>query len=153
MARIGVFVGSVFGAAEEVAHEVSHSLSRAGHLVEIYLSPSLDDFLDYHQDVVLMITSTTGQGELPDNLLPLYQSLHDLAPLMPQLRFGIIALGDSSYGEARYCGAGRQIDAQLQQLQAIPLVPRLDVDACIHFDPLEVVMPWLQEWEKQAEAA
>ena len=152
MAKIGVFVGSVFGGAEEVAQEVERYLVEAGHQVELFFEPTLDEFLGYQQDLALVVSSTTGQGEIPDNLLPLYQALNDTFPLMPQLRYGVISLGDSSYGEDRFCGGGRQFDELLLQLQAKPLAERLDVDACVNFDALEVAMPWLEGWAKQADA-
>ncbi|KMV29495.1 flavodoxin [Photobacterium swingsii] len=143
MAKIGVFVGSVFGGAEDVAEEVAAKLNESGHLTQVYLDPELSDFVAYQQDMVLVISSTTGQGEIPDNLLPLFMALSDQFPLMPAMHYGVVALGDSSYGEDRYCGGGRQFDELLQQLQAKPLAPRLDVDACVNFDALEVVIPWL----------
>ncbi len=59
----------------------------------------------------------------------------------------MISMGDSSYGEERYCGgAGRQFDELLAQLQAQPVNERLDIDACVHFDALEVAMPWLKQF-------
>ncbi|MGF1684270.1 flavodoxin [Photobacterium minamisatsumaniensis] len=153
MAKIGVFVGSVFGGAEEVAEDVTRYLTEVGHQTQLFIEPTLEEFLAYQRDLILVITSTTGQGEIPDTLLPLYQALNDTFPLMPQLRYGIIALGDSSYGEDRFCGGGRQFDELLQQLQAKPLAERLDVDACVHFDALEVAMPWVVGWTKLADAA
>lgn len=143
MAKVGVFVGSVFGGAEDVAQEVVETLTAKGHVVQLYLEPLLTDFLEYQNDVVLIVTSTTGLGELPDNILPLYFALNDQFPLLPNLRYGVISMGDSSYGEERYCGAGRQFDDLLQQLQASPLAERLDIDACVNFDALEVTRPWL----------
>ncbi|MEJ2766636.1 flavodoxin [Photobacterium sp. MCCC 1A19761] len=144
MAKIGVFVGTVYGGAEEVAHEVVDQLIDKGHAAQLYLEPLLEDFLEYQHDVALVITSTTGQGEIPENLLPLFVALKDRFPLMPALKFAVIAMGDSSYGEERYCGAGRQFDALLAELQGRSLAVRLDVDACIHFDPMEVAQPWLE---------
>ncbi|MGF1693500.1 flavodoxin [Photobacterium kagoshimensis] len=149
MAKIGVFVGSVFGGAEDVAEEVTAKLNESGHLAQVYLDPELSDFMTYQQDMVLVISSTTGQGEIPDNLLPLFMALSDQFPLMPAMRYGVIALGDSSYGEDRFCGGGRQFDELLQQLQAKPVAPRLDVDACVNFDALDVVLPWLGGLLKQ----
>jgi flavodoxin len=149
MAKIGVFVGSVFGGAEDVAQDVITQLSSNGHTAQLYLDPQLDDFLAYQNDTVVVITSTTGQGEVPDNLLPLYVALNDQFPLVPKLSYGVISMGDSSYGEDRYCGAGRQFDEMLQQLQAKPVAERLDIDACVNFDALEVALPWLNHFLKQ----
>ncbi|MDO6707795.1 flavodoxin [Photobacterium sp. 1_MG-2023] len=149
MANIGVFVGSVFGGAEEVAEEIVSELKANGHQAELFVEPNLDDFLAYRDDVALVVTSTTGQGEIPENLLPLFTALNDQFPLMPALNYGVIAMGDSSYGEDRYCGGGRQFDALLQELQAKPVTARLDIDACVNFDATEAALPWLKTFMKQ----
>lgn len=146
MAKVGVFVGSVYGGAEDVAQEVVELLIVRGHMAQLFLEPQIEDFLDYQNDAALVITSTTGQGEIPDNLLPLYLALNEQFPLLPKLEYGVISMGDSSYGEERYCGAGRQFDELLAQLQAQPVNERLDIDACVHFDALEVAMPWLKQF-------
>ena len=146
MAKIGIFVGSVYGGAEDVAHAVADYLNGEGHEATVFDIPTSEEFLQYQQDIALVITSTTGQGEIPENALPMFQALEDTLPQVPNLRFGVVGMGDSSYGEARYCGAGRQFERLLLELQAKPLAPRLDVDACVNFDALEVVMPWVQTW-------
>lgn len=143
MARIGVFVGTVYGGAEEVAQAAVDELVAKGHVAELFLEPQFDDFIQFQNDVVLVVTSTTGEGEIPNNLLPLYQSLNEQYPLMPGLGYGVIAMGDSSYGEDRYCGAGRQFDDLLLQLQGKPLMQRLDIDASINLDALEIALSWL----------
>ncbi|GAB3533325.1 flavodoxin [Photobacterium alginatilyticum] len=146
MAKVGVFVGSVYGGAEDVAQEVVGQLIAKGHAAQLFLDPQIEDFLEYQNDVALVITSTTGQGEIPDNLLPLYLALNEQFPLLPGLAYGVISMGDSSYGEERYCGAGRQFDELLAQLQAKSVNERLDIDACVNFDALEVAIPWLTQF-------
>ncbi|WP_064602233.1 flavodoxin [Photobacterium sp. J15] len=144
--KIGVFVGTVYGGAEEVAEAAVEKLVASGHDAQLYPEPQFDDFIRYRENVVLVVTSTTGEGEIPDNLMPLYLALNEQFPQMPELNYGVIALGDLSYGEERFCGGGRQVDELLQQLQAKPLIPILRVDACVNFDALEVAMPWLDEF-------
>lgn len=146
MAKVGVFVGSVYGGAEDVAQEIVEQLIAKGHVAQLYLDPQVEDFLDYQNDVALVITSTTGQGEIPENLLPLFLALNEQFPMLPELKYGVISMGDSSYGEDRYCGAGRQFDELLGQLQAKHVNERLDIDACVNFDALEVAMPWLTQF-------
>ncbi len=65
MAKVGVFVGSVYGGAEDVAQEVVELLIVRGHVAQLFLEPQIEDFLDYQNDAALVITSTTGQGEIP----------------------------------------------------------------------------------------
>ncbi|EAR54409.1 flavodoxin [Photobacterium sp. SKA34] len=147
MARLGIFIGSVYGGAEDLAEALAESAESID--TQIYFEPTLDDFLDYKDDNVLIISSTTGQGEIPENLLPLYVALQDQFPLLPQQQFGVIALGDSSYGEDRFCGAGRQFDALLAELGAKPVQDRLDIDAGIHFEPLDVAKGWFDTFIAQ----
>jgi sulfite reductase alpha subunit-like flavoprotein len=73
--------------------------------------------------------------------------LRNQSPMLTGKKAGVIALGDSSYGDT-YCGAGKQVDALLQTLHAQQTTPRLDVDACEHFEPWEVVETWLTDWQK-----
>lgn len=66
MAKIGIFVGTVYGGAEDVALWAQEQLQQAGHQAECFIDEStLESFLSYQNDVVLVVTSTTGQGEIP----------------------------------------------------------------------------------------
>ena len=94
---------------------------------------------------ILIITSTTGQGDVPDNLADFYNQLNSTFPMLTDKPFGIIAMGDRSYGDT-FCGAGRSFDELLRDLQAKPVGNRLEVDACEDFEPWPVTEPWLKNW-------
>ncbi|TMP33340.1 flavodoxin domain-containing protein [Pseudoalteromonas rubra] len=143
MASITLFVGSVFGNAENLAVEVKNDIEQQGHTATIAEVLTLEQVQSAEN--LLFISSTTGQGDIPDNLLPLILQMQSQFPLLTGKTVGVIALGDSSYGDT-FCGAGRQIDALVQELNATVTEPRLDVDACEHFEPYEAVAPWLQKW-------
>ncbi|MCO7189655.1 MULTISPECIES: flavodoxin domain-containing protein [unclassified Pseudoalteromonas] len=143
MASITLFVGSVFGNAENLAVEVKNDIEQLGHTATIAEVPTLQQVQSAEN--LLFISSTTGQGDIPDNLLPLILQMQSQFPMLTGKTVGVIALGDSSYGDT-FCGAGRQIDVLIQELNATVAEPRLDVDACEHFEPYEAVSPWLQKW-------
>ncbi len=63
MAKIGIFVGTVYGNALLVAEEAEPLLQQQGHEVTIFEDPTLADWQHYASDVALIITSTTGQGD------------------------------------------------------------------------------------------
>ncbi len=145
--RIGLFVGTVYGGAEGLALHVQDILQQKGHNVTLYLDPSFDDFVSYQSDIIVIISSTTGYGDIPDNLMPLFQDLMSRMTMMPNLHYGVIGLGDISYGDERFCGGGRQFDALLLELRAQPVCPRLNIDACVHFDPWPPTHIWLEGFE------
>lgn len=77
MARIGIFIGTVYGNSLAVGEEAQTILEQAGHEVVLFDEPELSQWKDYLTDVALVITSTTGQGDLPDNIRELFAGLRD----------------------------------------------------------------------------
>jgi sulfite reductase (NADPH) flavoprotein alpha-component len=75
---------------------------------------------------ILFIASTYGEGDAPDSAARFVRLLDDPSLNLAQLRYAVLALGDSNY--AHYCGFGRALDAALQARGAHPLFARIDVD-------------------------
>jgi flavodoxin len=146
MSNIGIFVGSVYGNAQHVAEEVNTSLVAKGLKSQVFTDPSLEDFKQASS--VLVISSTTGQGDIPPNLEFFIQDLRDQSSLMQQKPFAVAALGDSSYGET-YCGAGKQIFELLAELQGAAIVELLEVDACETLEPEVEVVAWVEAFSAQ----
>lgn len=141
MKSISIFAGSVYGNAQHVAEEVNDMLSAQGIESEVYTDPDTSDFTD--AESVLVITSTTGQGDIPPNLELFYSDLRDSFPLMNKKAFAVVGLGDSSYGES-YCGGGRQFFELLTELQGKPVAELFEVDALETLAPEEEVVPWVK---------
>lgn len=142
MATVDIIVGSVYGSAFSVAETLEEALVGAGHEVMLHEEAELSDLDADH--FWLWVTSTTGQGELPPNLVPLFEEMRESCPPMPQLRYALVTLGDSSYED--FCGAGVQVDALLQELQAQAVTEGLQVDASETLDPEEPALMWLSSW-------
>ena len=147
MAKILIIAGSVYGGAQFVAEEAKELLEGKGHQVSMTESPTVADVKSDDNDTFLLISSTTGQGDLPDNLVSFASQLNDQFPLIPHKRYGVIALGDSSYGDT-FCGGGKQLDALFTELQAVKLGERLEVDAGETLQPEDEALPWVEEWAK-----
>jgi len=92
------------------------------------------------RDLLLVITSTFGDGEPPGNALEFDQQL-DTASGVSGFHYGVFALGDVAY--ANFCKFGRKVDESLQKLGARRLIRRVDADldtehffsqwqACVH---------------------
>lgn len=141
MSSISIFAGSVYGNAQHVAEEVQTMLETEGYESEVFTDPETSDFVD--ADAVLVITSTTGQGDVPPNLELFFSDLQDSFPLMDGKPFAVAALGDSSYGES-YCGGGRQFFELLSELQGKPISEIFEVDAIETLSPEDEVVPWVK---------
>lgn len=146
MSQVAILVGSVYGGAEDVADETSKLLSEQGHQVNVFTDSSLDDVLVVDPDTILVITSTTGQGDVPANLEQLYFEIKDKNPDLRGKQYAVIAMGDSSYGET-FCQAGKQFDEVLTESMASPSLPILEIDACETMDPFGAAQDWLTEFQ------
>ncbi|TCV92593.1 flavodoxin [Biostraticola tofi] len=150
MAQIGIFIGTVYGNALMVGEEAETILKEQGHDVTLFEDPHLADWLLFSEHYALVITSTTGQGNLPDNIVPLYEGIKEKVGHQPALHYGVIALGDSSYDY--FCGAGQRFDALLKEQGASRVGEVLQIDAMEHPEPEVVACPWLEQWAQLIKA-
>jgi len=144
MAAIRILTGSVYGGALMTAREIKKTLEAEGHKVVVLENPELVDITD-NDDALLVCTSTTGDGEIPANLLPFYVDLRDQLPQQPGRPFGIVVLGDSSYGDT-FCGAGDLMEEALLETAASKAGETLKIDALETMEPEAEAAPWAKTW-------
>lgn len=102
--------------------------------------------------VILVCCSTHGDGDVPDNLRDLEAALSVCSRKLVNTLYGMIALGDRTYGE-RFCGGARHIEASLSRIGARPVGDALLVDASAQPFPDEAALEWLETWLPALESA
>lgn len=143
--KVAILSGSVYGTAEEVARHAESLLKKAG--IQAWHNPraTLDEVKAFAPEAFLVVTSTTGMGELPDNLQPLYHHIRDQLPAWSGLPGGVIALGDASYGDT-YCAGGEQARELYGELGVREVLPMLRIDASESVTPEQDAEPWIGEF-------
>lgn len=130
-----ILFGSQTGTAEGLAHRLSKLAQKKGFGAQV---KSLGEgaSLDWNSvKNLLVITSTYGDGDMPDNAQAGWDFLaSDQAPMLSQMRFSVLALGDTNY--SAFCQAGKKWDARLEELGAQRVTPRVDCDVDYEKDAL-----------------
>lgn len=145
MPLLKIFVGTMYGGALDVAEQIQPLFEQVGYDVAIFDQPSLADLMDTPTDLAVFCTSTTGSGDFPGNLTAMVRELQEASPALVELRYGLIALGDSSYVDS-FCGAGRALDELLQGYGATRVGERLEIDAMETFMADDAAIPWVENW-------
>lgn len=150
--QITVLVGSMTGTAEMVAEDMMAEIGRiGGHATEMLMMDNLDASVFERDGVFLIVTSTYGQGEVPDNALDFYESLTDGRPDLSAVRFGIFGLGDSTYGDTFNQG-GQRFEQALTELGATLVGTRFAHNASGPDLPEAAGVSWVRDWLGELEA-
>ncbi len=95
MADITLISGSTLGGAEYVAEHLAESWKMQVFQLKPWHGPLLQDLSASGK--WLIISSTHGAGDIPDNLAPFYEALQSQNPDLSQVRFGAIGIGSREY--------------------------------------------------------
>ena len=144
MKHITLLVGSTLGAAEDLAVDLAEILQQNSYHTVIHTSPQVDHILIKANHTLLLICSTHGAGDLPENIQPFYQELLDQAPNLTGLNYLAVGLGDSAYDD--FCQAIQTLDRQLQHLGATRLEDQLKIDVSLADPPEMIAKQWLDLW-------
>lgn len=140
---ITILWGSQTGTSQAVGKKLAKTLGSKGH------SPTVKDMAEItpadltNLGHLLIVTSTYGDGEPPDNAATLHSALHAAdAPALSSLSYSVLALGDSNYPE--FCKCGHDFDQRLSSLGAQRLTPIVECD--VDYD--EPLAHWVSQLER-----
>ena len=124
---VTLLFGSQTGNAESLAKKFVKLLKKSGFEPEIHDLAAYDRSRITKEKNLLVITSTYGDGEPPDNAADFYNwILSDSAPRLDGINFSVLALGDTSYPD--FCKCGIDFDTRFESLGATRVFKRIDSD-------------------------
>ena len=124
--RVTVLSASQTGNARRVAEQLLVKLEGAGVDAKLVAAADYKSKNLPNEDIVLLVSSTQGEGEPPEEAVPLFKLLSGKkAPDLSGLSFAVLGLGDSSY--ERFCQAGKDLDTYFAKQGAKRLA---DVGIC-----------------------
>ena len=137
---VNILYGTQTGNAEGLAMDAAAAAKAHGFqaVVQGLDDVSIEAFAAMRR--VIITIATYGEGEMPDNAGLFWESIYSSEmPKLPDMQFGVLALGDSGYDD--FCQAGKLLDVRLEQLGAQRLVDRLDCD--VDFE--DVAEEWINK--------
>ncbi len=132
---INILYGTQTGNSESVANDAANVAKAHGLLPHVKSMDEISIQQLAEMEYLLIVTSTYGEGEMPDNAQMLWDAAsEDNAPSMAKVKYSVLALGDTSYDQ--FCKAGIEWDERLAELGAERLYQRIDCDVDFE-DPAE----------------
>ena len=137
---ISILFGTQTGNSEIVAREAEKVAKKAG------LTPTVLDLSECETQTLissprlLIVTSTYGEGEMPDNVIELWNKCSELDDnFYEKINYSVLALGDTSY--EKFCEAGKLWDLHLNEKGAKRVLDCVECD--VDFE--EPSRRWIKE--------
>ncbi|WP_115571779.1 assimilatory sulfite reductase (NADPH) flavoprotein subunit [Xanthomonas campestris] len=135
--RLTVLYGSQTGNARRQAEQLAAEAEAAGVNVRLLRADAYPTRELASERLLYVVISTQGEGDPPDDAIGLVEFLSGRrAPKLPELKYAVLGLGDSSYAD--FCGIARRIDERLAELGGSRVQPRGEADLDID----SVATPW-----------
>lgn len=137
---ITIISASQTGNARRLSEELNVHLINEGFSVNLISAGKFKYKQLAREKVIIIVTSTQGDGEPPEEAVAFYKYLHsEKRPDLSEMVYAVFSLGDASY--EKFCCAGIGFDTQLAKSGAKPLLSRVDADV----DYQSVAGEWINE--------
>ncbi|MFZ7222972.1 FMN-binding protein MioC [Avibacterium avium] len=137
--KVCLITGSTLGGAEYMAEHLQQVLETQQISTALLHGPDFTEVAD--ENLWLVVTSTHGAGELPDNLKPLFDEISTQKPDLSHLRFAVIGLGNSDYDT--FCNAVNIVQECLTQQSAVQICDPLKIDVLAVDDQEQYAENWI----------
>lgn len=123
-----ILYGSESGNAEGLAAEVEKQAKKRGFEPKILDMGDCEPSALAKAENIVVIVSTWGEGDPPERAVAFHEAFmdDDQSPRLPNARFSVCGLGDTSY--EHFCEMGKQFDTRLEALGARRIHARVDCD-------------------------
>ena len=148
---VTIYVATMTGTADLVAEEIQAALEEEGAAVEVEPMDDLEADAFAAPGLYLVVSSTYGQGDVPDNGQALADALERKRPDLAHVRYGLFALGDMTYART-FCGGGMTFDRILNELGAKRVGEPMRHNASSGVLPEDEAADWARAWYESAMA-
>ena len=138
--KLIVLYGTETGNSELLSMDICKAAEDAGMEAEAFGMDEIEseDMLSYSR--LLIVCSTWGDGEQPDNAMDLFEYAEELGDdALTSMSFSVLALGDTAFD--LFCEAGKEWDRVLEEKGATRIAERIDCDVDYEDDAEE----WIEE--------
>ncbi|MAP96576.1 MAG: nitric oxide synthase [Ponticaulis sp.] len=139
---IKVFYGTESGNSEMAADDIVELIEDAGGAAEVIPMEDADVSELSGEKLIIVVTSTYGDGELPETTQPFYDALKSDRPDLSKVSFAAFGLGDSTY--ETYGNGIDTVSALLKELGASQTGETGRHDAAKTLPLTDVVSTWAQ---------
>lgn len=122
-----ILYGTVTGNSETLAKKLASALGPTGLSARVQDMAHCQPHVLKQADCVLVVASTYGDGEPPDDAAPFWEAVVNGNGLdLTGVKYSVLALGNTTYDH--FCKCGRDLDAALERHGAVRIYPRVDCD-------------------------